>query len=106
MWKFCERTLNWNLFNCQSVLTFYDICSNMNMMMQHIITGLTFDILGSKAFKPFFNPTNIVNDEGGDDDDDDDDDDDEDDDVLHEQSLSAPTTFGGPGRLRITSFAS
>ena len=63
-------------------------------------------ILGSKAFKPFFNPTNIVNDEGGDDDDDDDDDDDEDDDVLHEQSLSAPTTFGGPGRLRITSFAS
>ena len=78
----------------------------MNMMMQHIITGLTFDILGSKAFKPFFNPTNIVNDEGGDDDDDDDDDDDEDDDVLHEQSLSAPTTFGGPGRLRITSFAS
>ena len=97
MWKFAERPLNWNLFNCQSVLTFYDICSNMNMMMQHIITGLTFDILGSKAFKPFFNPTNIVNDEGGDDDDDD---------VLHEQSLSAPTTFGGPGRLRITSFAS
>ena len=51
-------------------------------------------ILGSKAFKP----PNIGNDEGGDDDDDDD--------VLHEQSLSAPTTFGGPGRLRITSFAS
>ena len=98
MWKFCERTLNWNLFNCQSVLTFYDICSNMNMMMQHIIKGLTFDILGSKAFKPFFNRTNIGNVEG--------DDDDDDDDVLHEQSLSAPTTFGGPGRLRITSFAS
>ena len=54
---------------------------------------------GIKSFQTFFNPTNIGNDEG-------DDDDDDDDDVLHEQSLSAPTTFGGPGRLRITSFAS
>ena len=53
MWKFCERTLNWNLFNCQSVLTFYDICSNMNMMMQQIITGLTFwDQKLSNLFQP------------------------------------------------------
>ena len=52
---------------------------------------------GIKSFQTIFNPTNIGNDEG---------DDDDDDDVLHEQSLSAPTTFGGPGRLRITSFAS
>ena len=59
-------------------------------------------ILGSKAFKPFSTQPILAMMRG----DDDDDDDDDVVDVLHEQSLSAPTTFGGPGRLRITSFAS
>ena len=94
MWKFGERPLNWNLFNCQRM--FVDI---LRYLFKHEHDDATdhygTHILGSKAFKP----PNIGNDEG-------DDDDDDDDDVLHEQSLSAPTTFGGPGRLRITSFAS
>ena len=96
MWKFGERPLNWNLFNCQSVCWHFTIFVQPGTWWCN--KSLRDSHFGIKSFQTFINPTNIGNNEG--------DDDDDDDDVLHEQSLSAPTTFGGPGRLRITSFAS
>ena len=88
MWKFRERPFK---LESLQLSKYVDI---LRYLFKHEHDDATdhygTHILGSKAFKP----PNIGNDEG------------DDDDVLHEQSLSAPTTFGGPGRLRITSFAS